>query len=59
MATISANNDEEMGAMIGDVIQKVGKNGAITVEEAKSTDTEVKVVEGMQFDNGWLSVSSY
>ena len=55
VATISANNDEEMGKMIANVIERVGKDGAITVEEAKSTSTEVKVVEGMRFDNGYLS----
>lgn len=55
IATISANNDAKIGAMIADVIDRVGTDGAITVEEAKSTDTEVKVVEGMQFDKGYLS----
>ncbi|MEM7361686.1 MAG: chaperonin GroEL [Bacteroidota bacterium] len=55
IATISANNDEKIGSMIADAIQNVGKDGAITVEEAKSTDTKVEVVEGMQFDKGYHS----
>lgn len=55
IATISANNDETIGNMIYDAIDRVGKDGAITVEEAKSTDTKVEVVEGMQFDKGYLS----
>lgn len=55
IASISANNDETIGSMIADAIKRVGPDGAITVEEAKSTDTEVKVVEGMQFDKGFLS----
>ena len=55
IATISANNDEKIGSMIADAIQRVGKDGAITVEDAKSTDTKVEVVEGMQFDKGYLS----
>jgi chaperonin GroEL len=55
VATISANNDEEIGNMIAQAMDKVGKDGVITVEEAKGTETEVKTVEGMQFDRGYLS----
>lgn len=55
VATISANNDEVIGTLIADAMAKVGKDGVITVEEAKGTETEVKTVEGMQFDRGYLS----
>jgi chaperonin GroEL len=55
VASISANNDEVIGKLIADAMRKVGKDGVITVEEAKGTETEVKTVEGMQFDRGYLS----
>lgn len=55
VATISANNDNEIGKLIAEAMQKVGNEGVITVEEAKGTETTVDVVEGMQFDRGYLS----
>ena len=55
VATISANNDEMIGSLIAEAMKVVGNDGVITVEEAKGTETEVKTVEGMQFDRGYLS----
>ncbi len=55
VASISANNDKTIGDLIADAMEKVGKDGVITVEEAKSMDTTLEVVEGMQFDRGYLS----
>ncbi|WP_300758984.1 chaperonin GroEL [uncultured Brachyspira sp.] len=55
VATISANNDKEIGSLISDAMEKVGKEGVITVEEAKSLETSLSLVEGMQFDRGYIS----
>jgi chaperonin GroEL len=55
VGSISANNDQEIGDLIADAMERVGKDGVITVEEAKGTDTTLDVVEGMQFDRGYLS----
>ena len=55
IGTVSANGDYEIGKMIAEAMKKVGNEGVITVEEAKSLDTELEVVEGMQFDRGYIS----
>jgi chaperonin GroEL len=55
VATVSANNDSEIGKLIAEAMRKVSKDGVITIEEAKGTDTTIGVVEGMQFDRGYLS----
>src|SRR5438105_12691707 len=55
IGSISANNDEEIGDIIAQAMDKVGKDGVITVEEAKGLETTLEVVEGMQFDRGYLS----
>ena len=55
VASISANNDNEIGKLIAEAMQKVGKDGVITVEEARGTETTIEIVEGMQFDRGYIS----
>jgi len=55
IATVSANDDEELGKMVANAMEKVGKDGVVTVEEGKGTQTEVEVVQGMRFDKGFLS----
>src|SRR5437899_8566403 len=55
VGTISANNDETIGKIIADAMDKVGKDGVITVEEAKGLETTLETVDGMQFDRGYLS----
>ena len=55
VATVSANNDKEIGKLIAEAISKVKKEGVITVQEAKGTDTSIEIVEGIQFDRGWTS----
>ena len=55
IASISANNDEELGKLVADTIEKVGKDGVVTVEESNNMDTTIEIVDGMQIDNGYLS----
>lgn len=55
IATVSANNDSSIGDLIAEAFQQIGKDGIISLEESKSTKTEIKIIEGMQFDRGWVS----
>ena len=55
VATVSANNDPEIGKLLADAMRQVSKDGVITIEESKTRDTNIGVVEGMQFDRGYLS----